>query len=503
MTPQRRSLQKDCTESSFQKREAATTAREAAATDTTVKETDIATKKGISATATRKAASTSAAMVKETDIATKKGTNVIATKSSQPRKMKTAVVILNWNTRGYLEKFVPGILRSIGGDDACLVVADSASTDGSMQMLSEKFPEVRQIRLDKNYGFTGGYNRALSQIDAEYIVLLNSDIEVPVNWLRPLTLAMDTHPEIGACAPKLHSWYDRDMFEYAGAAGGYLYSFGFPFCRGHIMKMVEKDTGQYDTPADVLWATGACLMVRSAIFRMLGGLDDRFFAHMEEIDLCWRIQLAGYKVSIIPDSVAYHIGGGTLPQTSPWKLKLNYRNNLMLLENNLAKTYSLRILRKSLRKKLKSVSGMESRLEQGDIPEEYFSGIDIEKIAGRASRKARKRIFWRMVIDGCTGIAYLATFKWSSFMAVIQAHSEFRSQSRAHSHSDGEVNAFLAGIINASGDPRKRKVLPRSGKLPAVKGLYPHWIIPRALFLRRRAFGSVRRYFSEHVETDI
>ena len=409
--------------------------------------------------------------------------------------MKTAVVILNWNTREFLEKFVPGILRSINGEDACLVVADNASTDGSMQMLSEKFPEVRQIRLDKNYGFTGGYNRALSQIDAEYLVLLNSDIEVPRNWLRPLTMAMDTHLEIGACAPKLHSWYDRDMFEYAGAAGGYLDSFGFPFCRGRIMNMMEKDKGQYDTAEDVLWASGACLMVRSSVFRMLGGLDDRFFAHMEEIDLCWRIQLAGYRVCIVPDSVVYHIGGGTLPQNSPWKLKLNYRNNLMMLENNLAKTYSLQILRKALRKKLRFTAGMEHRLEQGDIPEEYFNGIDIEKIARRANRKARKRIFWRMVIDGCTGIAYLMMLKWSYFRAVVQAHSEFRSQSRAHSHSDGEVNAFLAGIVNAAGDQRRRKVQPQSGKLPTVRGLYPHWIIPRALLLRHRAFGSIRKYF--------
>ena len=185
---------------------------------------------------------------------------------SLPRELttvlKTAVVILNWNTKNYLEKFVPGILRSIEGEDAGLVVADSASTDGSMQMMAEKFPSVRRIELDKNYGFTGGYNRALEQIDAEYFVLLNSDIEVPDGWLHPLTETLDRNPDVGACAPKLHSWYEKDKFEYAGAAGGYIDSFGFPFCRGRIMKMVETDEGQYDTPADVLWATGACLMVR-------------------------------------------------------------------------------------------------------------------------------------------------------------------------------------------------------------------------------------------------
>ena len=255
--------------------------------------------------------------------------------------MKTAVVILNWNTKGYLEKFVPGILHSLEGTDAELVVADSASTDGSMQMMAEKFPEVRRITLDKNYGFTGGYNRALSMIETEYYVLINSDIEVQDGWIQPLTETLDRDPEVGACAPKLHSWYERDMFEYAGAAGGYLDSFGFPLCRGRIMNMVEKDEGQYDSPADVFWATGACLMIRSSLFRELGGLDDRFFAHMEEIDLCWRLQLNGYRIRIVPQSTVYHLGGGTLPQTSPWKLKLNYRNNLLMLENNLARTIAL------------------------------------------------------------------------------------------------------------------------------------------------------------------
>lgn len=183
-------------------------------------------------------------------------------------------------------------------------------------MLATAFPEVRRIPLDENYGFTGGYNRALRKIDAEYYVLLNSDIEVTDGWLRPLIDVMDNNPDIGACAPKLHSWYDRDNFEYAGAAGGYIDSLGFPFCRGRIMKMVEKDSGQYDKQSDVLWATGACLMVRSSLFHKLGGLDDRFFAHMEEIDLCWRMQLEGYRIHIVPESVVYHLGGGTLPQNS-------------------------------------------------------------------------------------------------------------------------------------------------------------------------------------------
>ncbi len=318
--------------------------------------------------------------------------------------MKTAVVILNWNTKDFLEKFLPPLIESTEGLDAEVIVADSASTDASMEMMSEKFPKIRQIRLEKNYGFTGGYNRSLALVEAEYYVLINSDIEVPKNWLSPLVEWMDTHPECGACGPKLHSWYDRDMFEYAGAAGGYLDRYGYPFCRGRVMSKIEKDTGQYDTPANVLWVSGACLMVRSSIWKSLGGLDDRFFAHMEEIDLCWRIQLSGFKVTVVPSSVVYHIGGGTLPKKSPYKLFLNYRNNLLMLENNLPKTI------------------------------------------GR--KRARRRILTRMILDGMSGIVYLITGKWESFKAVVKAHREYRKLRRrtdedAHANIDGLVNYWM------------------------------------------------------------
>ncbi len=318
--------------------------------------------------------------------------------------MKTAVVILNWNTKEFLEKFLPPLIESTEGLDAEVIVADSASTDASMEMMSEKFPKIRQIRLEKNYGFTGGYNRSLALVEAEYYVLINSDIEVPKNWLSPLVEWMDTHPECGACGPKLHSWYDRDMFEYAGAAGGYLDRYGYPFCRGRVMSKIEKDTGQYDTPANVLWVSGACLMVRSSLWNSLGGLDDRFFAHMEEIDLCWRIQLSGFKVTVVPSSVVYHIGGGTLPKKSPYKLFLNYRNNLLMLENNLPKTI------------------------------------------GR--KRARRRILTRMILDGMSGIVYLITGKWESFKAVVKAHWEYRKLRRrtdedAHANIDGLVNYWM------------------------------------------------------------
>ena len=319
--------------------------------------------------------------------------------------MKTAVVILNWNTKGYLEKFVPGILHSLEGTDAELVVADSASTDGSMEMMAEKFPEVRRITLDKNYGFTGGYNRALSMIEAEYYVLINSDIEVQDGWIQPLTETLDRNHEVGACAPKLHSWYERDMFEYAGAAGGYLDSFGFPLCRGRIMNMVEKDEGQYDSPADVFWATGACLMIRSSLFRELGGLDDRFFAHMEEIDLCWRLQLNGYRIRIVPQSTVYHLGGGTLPQTSPWKLKLNYRNNLLMLENNLARTIALQ----GLSDKVNAEATPEVSLIAGQIDSLYAAQQENSYIGqlGRLVSPAMEPLGfnWKMDVGLLTGIA--------------------------------------------------------------------------------------------------
>ncbi len=256
--------------------------------------------------------------------------------------MRTAVVILNWNTKEYLERFLPGLLAS-ATDGTEIMVADSASTDGSMEMLSEKFPTVRQIRMDKNYGFTGGYNRAFNAVcelpdagDLEYFVLINSDIEVPQDWLKPLTDWMDSHPDCAACAPKLHSWYEKDFFEYAGAAGGMLDRFGYPFCRGRVLKRVEKDNGQYDSPAKVFWATGACLMVRKTEYSKMGGLDDRFFAHMEEIDLCWRLRIMGKDGYCVPDSVAYHVGGGTLPKGNPMKTYLNFRNNLTMLYKNLA-----------------------------------------------------------------------------------------------------------------------------------------------------------------------
>lgn len=373
--------------------------------------------------------------------------------------MKIAVVILNWNTKDYLRMFLPPLLDSVamfnGGvsgletslaengsrqadgqpDWAEVVVADSASTDGSMEMMAEKFPSVRRIPLEKNYGFTGGYNRALKMlcdnpsediapasgetarsIPHDLFILLNSDIEVTRDWLRPLADWMKEHPECGVCGPKLHSWYERDMFEYAGAAGGWIDRFGYPFCRGRVLGKVEKDSGQYDTPADVLWVTGACLAVRASVWNSLEGLDDRFFAHMEEIDLCWRMQLEGWKVTVIPESMVYHLGGGTLPKNSPQKLYLNYRNNILLLDNNLARTI------------------------------------------GR--RRAALRIFCRKLLDGCSAMVYLLSFRMDFFRAVWRAHRD--------------ASRLIA-------EKRPGNDAPDSHGRHSVAGIYGGCMIPRAL----------------------
>jgi len=247
---------------------------------------------------------------------------------------KTAIVILNWNGSRMLRTYMPSVLEYSRGD-AAIYVADNASTDDSLEVLAEHFPEVRVIRLERNYGFAEGYNRALAEVDAEYYVLLNSDVEVTHHWLSPLTEFMDSHPDVAACQPKLLSVADKDFFEYAGACGGYIDRYGYPFCRGRILGTVEEDNGQYDYNAEILWATGACLMIRSEDYRRAGGLDARFFAHNEEIDLCWRLRIMGRRIYCIPDSEVYHFGGGTLPKGNPMKTYLNFRNNLTMLYKNL------------------------------------------------------------------------------------------------------------------------------------------------------------------------
>ena len=247
---------------------------------------------------------------------------------------KAAVVILNWNGADMLRRFLPSVIRHSEAV-ADVIVADNASTDGSMELLRNEFPSVRTIVLDKNYGFAGGYNRALEQVDNEYYMLLNSDVEVTGGWLKLLVDFMDIHPDVAACQPKLRAEHNRGMFEYAGASGGFVDRYGYPFCRGRIFDAVEPDKGQYDAVCQVSWATGAALMIRREDYRRVGGFDARFFAHNEEIDLCWRLWNLGRKVYCVPQSVVYHVGGGTLPKGNPMKTYLNFRNNLTMLYKNL------------------------------------------------------------------------------------------------------------------------------------------------------------------------
>lgn len=249
--------------------------------------------------------------------------------------MKTSVIILNWNGERFLKQYLPTLIKYTSDTDTEIIVADNGSTDNSLALMREEFPSIRLILFDKNYGFAEGYNKALAQIDSEYSVLLNSDVEVTQDWLSPLVSFMENNKDVAACQPKILAFYDRTRFEHAGAAGGFIDKFGFPFCRGRIFAEVEKDARQYDDIIDIFWASGACLFIRTETFIKEGGFDSDFFAHMEEIDLCWRLNARGYRIVCVPQSVVYHVGGGTLNAEHPHKTFLNFRNNLLLLYKNL------------------------------------------------------------------------------------------------------------------------------------------------------------------------
>ena len=253
---------------------------------------------------------------------------------TQKRRIKTAIVILNWNGKDWLEKFLPTIIQR--SDTAEIIIADNGSTDDSLLFLSQNLPTIKVINNKENLGFAEGYNNALNQIHAEYYVLLNSDVEVSDNWLFPIISLMDKDKNIAACQPKLLDFNNRTKFEYAGASGGFLDNLGYPFCRGRIFNFLEEDSGQYNDTTEVFWATGACLFVRADIFWEVGGFDADFFAHQEEIDLCWRLRNKGYKVMVEPKSEVYHVGGGTLDASSSFKTYLNFRNNLYMLFKNLS-----------------------------------------------------------------------------------------------------------------------------------------------------------------------
>ncbi|MDR3267499.1 MAG: glycosyltransferase family 2 protein [Tannerella sp.] len=259
---------------------------------------------------------------------------------------KVAVVILNWNGKSLLERFLPSVIAHTPEEWAEVVVADNGSTDQSVEMLREKFPSVRLVLLDRNYGFAEGYNRALAEIkDTAYTVLLNSDVEVTPHWLDEPLQALEEDVSLAGVQPKIRDWKKRDRFEYAGAGGGFIDRYGYPFCRGRILSCVENDRGQYDRPAAVFWVSGACFFIRTDVYKKEGGLDAGFFAHQEEIDLCWRLRSRGYRLICTPQSVVYHVGGGTLGVESPQKTFLNFRNNLLMVYKNVPEKELARVMR--------------------------------------------------------------------------------------------------------------------------------------------------------------
>jgi GT2 family glycosyltransferase len=257
---------------------------------------------------------------------------------------KVAVVILNWNGQKLLEQFLPALLEHTPGERAEIIVADNGSIDDSLSFLEANYPDIRRIALDKNYGFAEGYNRALSLLENEYVVLLNSDVEVTSGWLTAALTYLDAHPDVVVLQPKILAYNDKNLFEYAGASGGFLDMYGYPFCRGRIFTTIEKDSKQYDEPAYLLWASGACLFIRLRDYKEAGGLDNYFFAHQEEIDLCWRLRARGKKIVCLPQSVIYHVGGATLKMEHPHKTFLNFRNNLLMLYKNLPEKYYRKVM---------------------------------------------------------------------------------------------------------------------------------------------------------------
>jgi len=318
--------------------------------------------------------------------------------------MHIAVIILNWNGRKYLEKFLPTLLKH-SKNEAEVIVADNASTDDSVAFIQTNFPEVRIILNDENAGFAKGYNLALKRVEADYYVLLNSDIEVTGNWIQPVIRLMESDPKIAACQPKIRSYLEPKKFEYAGAAGGFLDKYGYPFCRGRLFLSIEEDHGQYDDACEIFWASGACMFVKSAIYHEMGGLDEDFFAHMEEIDFCWRLKNNGYRIMYCPTSTVFHIGGGTLPKISWRKTYFNFRNNFFLLYKNL--------------------------------PDDRLTVV----------------FAVRLILDGIAALKFLFQAGFQDFWAVTQAHVSFYHSlgkmriKRKNLHQGSMKNIFKKNIV--------------------------------------------------------
>ena len=301
-------------------------------------------------------------------------------------------MILCWNGRSFLEQFLPSVLQTTY-PNAEIIVADNASTDGSAAFVAESFPSVKVIKLPENKGFATGYNQALAQVEADYYVLLNQDVEVEQEWLEPLVEAAERDATIAACQPKIRWQANKKMFEYAGAAGGFIDQYGYTFCRGRIFQVLEEDVGQYDSASEIFWESGAAMFIRAELYHKLGGLDDDFFAHMEEIDLCWRLKNAGYKIMYVPDSIVYHVGGGSLPQGNPRKTYLNFRNNLFLLYKNLPQHR----FRLTMRLLLDQVAALQF-LTKSDMPTAravWKANLDYLRHLKQLSRK--RKTAWEVV----------------------------------------------------------------------------------------------------------
>ncbi len=303
-----------------------------------------------------------------------------------------AVIILNWNGAKLLQEFLPSVCEHTNRDIADIIVADNGSSDNSIEILRNEFPSVKILMLGENHGFAQGYNIAIEQTNYKYTLLLNSDVKVTPNWLEPLYEYCQSDEQTAACQPKILSYRNPEQFEYAGACGGYIDKLGYPYCRGRIFSTIEDDNGQYDSIEDIFWASGAALMVRTEVYNRVGGMDGLFFAHMEEIDLCWRIHLEGLKIKVIPNSHIYHLGGGTLDATNPKKTFLNFRNNLLLLYKNLPKK-------------------------------------------GRKSK-----LFIRRLYDTLAFGMFLAKFDIKNAKAIIRAHNDFRRMKRLYTPNDNIEN---------------------------------------------------------------
>ncbi len=314
-----------------------------------------------------------------------------------------AVVILNWNGAKLLTQYLPSVCQHTSSEIADVIVADNGSTDESLSILQNEFPAVRRIEFSRNYGFAAGYNEAIEQLSGyKYVVLLNSDVEVTPHWLEPMLAYAESHPQVAAMQPKIRAYRDKEYFEYAGAVGGFLDCNGYPYCRGRIFSTIEKDMGQYDDVCEIAWASGAALFVNTSLYRQAGGLDAAFFAHMEEIDLCWRIRLMGYRIVVVPQSVVYHYGGASLDNSNPHKLYLNYRNNLLMMYKNMP--YAIR----------------------------------------------DRRIFIRQLYDGISVVKYIVSGQFKYVKAVWNAHRDYRIMKCRYDNkvTENRLNDLPQGRIN-------------------------------------------------------